>query len=159
MILDKFESSTQEVMQAMFNLAEIQPGEKHIDLGSGDGRFVVEALKRGAESIGYEIDEELAKSSSEMHGITIINKDCFEADVSEADVITCAFSKLPETRALMDKLRQEMKPGARFVKRSFTDHVWKPVPNNSLNTYQKETFQQEKVLRVDGQIICLYIKE
>lgn len=163
MKLDKFEPSQSEVVKAMFDLSEIKAGEKHIELGSGNGQFVVEAIKRGAESIGYEIVKKLADESIKKHGINVINKDCFEVDVSQADVITCWFTLLPETRLLMDKLHNEMKTGARLVKEGFTshgftNHDWKPVENTSLTTYTKEIFQGQKILRVKGEIVCLYIK-
>ncbi len=44
MKLDKFEPSTPEIVKAMFDIANIKPGEKHIELGSGDGKLVAEAL-------------------------------------------------------------------------------------------------------------------
>jgi hypothetical protein len=81
---------------------------------------------------------------------------CFNADVSQADVITCWFSILPGTKYLMDKLYKEMKPGAKFIKCSFTDHIWKP--DYITSKLQKETFQNNNVWRVEGQLVCLYIK-
>src|SRR3990172_629075 len=124
-MLDKFEPSTPEIVEAMFDLSEIKSGEKHIELGSGDGRYVVEGIKRGAESVGYEIDIGLAMDSKKL-GINIINKDCFEADITQADVITCWFTKLPETKLLMDKIHKEMKKNARLVKGGRNDYNWQP---------------------------------
>ncbi len=142
MKLDKFEPSTPEIVKAMFDIANIKSGERHIELGSGDGRFVVEALKRGAKSIGYEINKELERKSKKEYGINVINKDCFKADISQADVITCWFTKLPETQLLMDKLYKEMKNGARLAKRGRNDYLWQP----------------KKIIKVGRQYICLYIK-
>lgn len=157
MKLDNFEPASLEMMRAMFDLADLKAGEKHIELGSGDGRFVVEALKRGAKSVGYEIDRKLARNSIREHGINVVNENCFEADVSQADVITCWFTLLPETRLLMDKLHKEMKKGARLVKGGYTYHNWKPEP---VGTHpQKEIYQSENILRVDDEIICLYLKK
>ncbi len=141
MNLDKFERSTSEIVKAMFDLAEIKPGEKHIELGSGDGRFIQEAIKRGAISIGYETDIKLTLESRKK-GLKVINKDCFKANVSKADVITFWFTLLPETQLLMDKLLKEMKKGARLVKRGRNDYSWQP----------------KKTIKVGRQYICLYIK-
>jgi predicted RNA methylase len=157
MRLDNFEALNKESMFAMFDMANLQPGEKHVDLGCGEGQFMMEAIKRGATSIGYEIDPALARVAVK-NKLNVITGDCFDADVSQADVVTCWFTKLPETQLLMDKLYAEMKPGARFVKCGFTPHQWKPVDRPELTTYTKEDFQLEKVLRVGGEIVCLYIK-
>lgn len=113
--LDNFKPLPLEAVKALFDLAEVKKGEKHIDLGSGDGRMVLEGLKRGADSIGYEKDCELVKKSIEEHKINVICKDIFEVDVSDADLITCWFSKKLATYILADKLHKEMKKGARFV--------------------------------------------
>lgn len=156
MMLDKFEPLSPIVRDAMLDLARIRPGDKHIDLGSGNGQFVVEATKRGAESIGYEIDPVLAEQSRQL-GITVITDDVFNADVSQADVVTCWFSKLPETIALMDKLHREMKVGARLVKCAYTPHEWQPVYQSGTKP-TRETFQGKNVFRVNGEIVCLYIK-
>lgn len=158
-MLDKYEASSQAIVEAMFDLANLQPGEVHIDLGSGDGRFVEEALLRGAKSTGYEINKALADESAARLGRNrIINNDCFNADVSRADVVTCYFSILPDTKLLMDKLYKEMKVGARLVKQAYTPHTWKPERDPSLPGRTKESFQNEDVMRVDGNILCLYIK-
>ncbi len=140
MRLDKFEPSSVEIMETMFNLSNLQKGEKHLDLGSGNGQFITEAIKRGADSIGYEIDKKLVEISEQKE--KVVNKDCFEADILSADVITCWFSLLPETQLLMNKLHKEMKQGARLVKQAYTEHEWKPL----------------EIKRVDGNLICLYIK-
>lgn len=140
-LLDKSEFSNLEIVNAMLDLAGLKAKEIYIDMGSGDGRMVKEAKQRGAEASGYEIDPQLAKQSQE-EGLNVFNQDCFEADVSQADVMTCWFTKLPETLSFMDKMYSEMKKGARLVMRGFTPHDWRPTI----------------VKIVDGQKLCLFIK-
>ncbi len=139
--LDKFEPIDKETMLKMFEWAQLKPNEHFIDLGSGNGQFVLEAMRRGAISVGYEIDEILVDKSKKL-GFNIVHKDCFEADVSQVDVIMCWFTKLPETQYLMDKLYNEMKVGARLIKAGKTEHKWKPVKiemihRNWINLYIK----------------------
>lgn len=103
-----------EVVMAMLDLSALKRGETHLELGAGDGKFVVEASKRGAKSTGYEIDAVLAKKAQDA-GINVVLADCFNVDVSRADVVTFWFTVEPGTSLLMAKLRNEMKRGARLV--------------------------------------------
>ena len=60
------------IVEAMLELAAVKPGERLIDLGSGDGRIVLAAARRGAEAIGVEIDAELverARRRAELEGL------------------------------------------------------------------------------------------
>lgn len=57
--------TTRYRVDAMMELAEIKPGELAADLGSGDGRILVELAKRGAKACGYELDEKLIQQSQE----------------------------------------------------------------------------------------------
>ncbi len=142
MKLDNFKPTDANVMRAMFDLAEIQSGEKHVDMGSGDGRFVVEATRRRAKSIGYEIDEEIAEKSRRSCKINIFTEDCFDVDVSDIDIVTHYFTALPGIKFFMDKLHKEMKNGSRIVCHGYIIHDWKP----------------EKIIVVDRQKLCLYRK-
>lgn len=142
-LLDRFIPASDEMVNAVFDMVELNPDMKHVELGSGDGRFVFEAEKRGLESVGYEIDSELAEHSRIEHGITVITDDCFNADVSQADIITCWFTKLPETEYLMEKLRSEMKVGSVLIKGGRNDYNWEP----------------ESIIQSGRNTICLYRKE
>ena len=57
--LDKFVSAPDELVSSMFDLADIKSGDMHIDLGSGNGKMMVEAINRGAISVGYETNKTL----------------------------------------------------------------------------------------------------
>lgn len=155
-MLDKFEPTSQAVIDAMFSLGGMRRNIKHIDLGSGDGQIVAAAKALGANSWGVEIDPILAEQSRIQHGITVITEDCFNADVSTADVITCWFSLLPGTDLLLEKLKSEMKKGAILIKEAYTPSSWNPIDLPS--SFTKEVFQGKDVFRVDGQILCVYKK-
>lgn len=130
MLQDPFVSLELEVVEAMLDLAELKPGERHVELGAGDGRFVEAAVRRGALSIGYEIDPDLAADCRER-GLNVVCGDMFKADVSRADVVTFwLIFRVPE---LLDKLRAEMAPGSRIVLLAdqwtgdgIPDHEWLP---------------------------------
>src|SRR5919108_607435 len=85
----------QSLVEKMLDLAEIKPGELHMDLGSGDGRTVITAAKRGATAVGIEYNPdmvELSKRNAAAAGVTaratFIKADLFETDLSKAQVIT-----------------------------------------------------------------------
>ncbi|MFC1693565.1 class I SAM-dependent methyltransferase, partial [Candidatus Latescibacterota bacterium] len=85
----------QELMEKMLDLAEVTPDDYVIDLGSGDGRTVIAAAKRGAQALGIEYNPkmvELSKQNAEAEGVSeranFIEADLFETDFSEATVIT-----------------------------------------------------------------------
>lgn len=114
MLLDPWVPLEPEVVQAMLALSGLKAGEAHLDLGAGDGRFVLAALERGARSYGVEIDAELARKVREHYGIEIQTGDVFDADMSQLDVVTFWF-QAPGTEALVKKLVCEMKPSSRIV--------------------------------------------
>ena len=116
MFFDRYTPTDLATVEAMLQLADLKPGELHIDLGSGDGRVcAVAAEKFHARSIGYELDPELVRKSQEYIGpsVKIINADCLDADVSEADVVSFWFIK--GLMQIFVKLKKEMKPGSRIV--------------------------------------------
>lgn len=156
MKLDNFEPIKTEVLEAILSIGGIRPGVKHIDLGSGDGRIVNAAKLLGANSYGIEIDANLAQQSRDTYGITVLNEDCFDSDVSRADVITCWFTLLPETINLMEKLKREMKKGAVLIKVGYTPGVWETI--SVQKNYPTEIFQGKNIFRIAGEIICVYKK-
>lgn len=79
----------------MLDLAKVGPKDTVLDLGSGDGRILIEAAKRGAKAIGYEIDPLLVRQSRKLvhsenlsHLITIHNNNMWKANLGQATVIT-----------------------------------------------------------------------
>lgn len=121
------------VVQRMIELANLRPGEKLFDLGSGDGRIVIMAAERfRADATGVELDAKLhAESSEEIRkrklGKTarIIRGDLFQQDYSSADVLTVYL--LPSSNEkIRPALEKQLKSGARIVAHDFEFAGWKP---------------------------------
>jgi protein-L-isoaspartate O-methyltransferase len=117
-------------VETMVQLANIKPGEKAVDLGSGDGRIVLAFAKTGIETHGYEIDEELRKLSEQnIKGLNIPNviihdKDFWEEDLSQYDII-CIYPMPTIMGRLERKLQEELKPGSRVLLNYFPFKHWK----------------------------------
>jgi len=114
-----------EVIDKMFELADIRPGEIVYDLGCGDGRIPVQASKRfGVRSWGFDINparvreslENVAKNKVE-HLVTIKEADIFQLDISKADVITLYL--LPRLNVKLIPQLDKLKPGCRIVSHDF----------------------------------------
>ena len=110
----------------MLDLAQTKPDEIVYDLGCGDGRVLVTAaLRYHARAIGIELDPlrwmwcQVLITVLGLRGkVKVRLGDLFQADISQADVVTCYL--LPDTnKQLQDKLLQELKPGARVVSNTF----------------------------------------
>jgi len=118
------------VVGAMLDLAALRAGERLIDLGSGDGRIVIEAARRGAIAHGVEIDPRLvalSRDAAARAGIsaraTFAAQDLFETDVSAADVVTLYL--LPDVNArLAPRLMATLRPGARIVSHDYGLGDW-----------------------------------
>jgi SAM-dependent methyltransferase len=120
------------VVDAMLDIAMLRPGEKLVDLGSGDGRIVLAAARRGAEATGVEIDAELvdrARRRAELESLQARARfsrgDLFEAVIRDADVVTIYLLTSINQR-LRPKLLNELKPGARVVSHAFDMGDWRP---------------------------------
>ena len=118
----------QTLVDKMLDMAKVTAQDYVIDLGSGDGRTVITAAKRGARAHGIEYNPDmvtLAKRNAAKEGAynaTFEKADIFESDFSKATVITLFL--LPElNRRLRPKLL-EMKPGTRIVSNSFDMGEW-----------------------------------
>lgn len=127
-----FVTSPMAVVTAMLDLAALRPGERLIDLGSGDGRIVLEAARRGAIAEGVEIDAELverARRRAELESLQprarFSRGDLFQATFREADVVTLYLLTSVNQR-LRPKLLTELKPGARVVSHAFDMGDWMP---------------------------------
>ena len=122
------------VVDAMLDAARVTADDVVYDLGSGDGRIVIEAARRfGARGVGVELDEALntqARNRAAKAGVadkvTFVKADFFKVDLSEASVVTLFLSPNINAR-LQSKLRRELKPGARIVSHRFPmPPDWKP---------------------------------
>jgi precorrin-6B methylase 2 len=119
----------QAVVDKMLDMAKVTPQDFVIDLGSGDGRTVITAAKRGARALGVEYNPkmvELSKRNAEQAGVsgraTFVKADLFETDFSQASVITMFL--LPEINLKLRPKILKLKPGTRVVSNTFTMGEW-----------------------------------
>lgn len=119
----------QALVDKMLDMAKVTPGDFLIDLGSGDGRTVITAAKRGVRAMGIEYNPDmitLSQRNAQKEGVgdkaTFVKADLFESDFSKATVITMF---------LLDRINLELrpkilglKPGTRIVSNTFTMGDW-----------------------------------
>jgi SAM-dependent methyltransferase len=120
-----------EIVERMLRMAEVGRGDYVIDLGSGDGRIVIEAAKRGARGLGVDLDPELVKLATQnarAAGVAdraqFMVKDIFETDLSAASVV--AFYLLPDFNAKLLPALLKLKPGTRIVSHDGGIGDWPP---------------------------------
>lgn len=119
----------QEVVDKMLDMAKVTKNDFVMDLGSGDGRTVITAAKRGARAMGVEYNPEmveLSKKNAAEAGVgdraTFIQADLFETDLSKADVITMFL--LPSINLKLRPKILDLKPGTRIASNTFTMEDW-----------------------------------
>jgi SAM-dependent methyltransferase len=120
-----------EIVERMLRMGEVGKGDYVIDLGSGDGRIVIEAAKRGARGLGVDIDPALVAAAHEnairagvQEKARFAVRDIFETDLSPASVVTMYL--LPEfNRKLLPRLLA-LKPGTRIVSHDGEIGDWPP---------------------------------
>lgn len=143
----RYEPSPPEVVTAMLKLAGVQKGDLLYDLGCGDGRIVVAAVRDfGARGVCIDIDPQRIKEAREnarkngvQNRIRFRNEDLFKADFRDADVVTLYL--LPHLNLkLRPRLWAELRPGTRIVSHSHDMGDWKP----------------EKEVQVEGQTIYFW---
>ncbi|MGH7928780.1 MAG: SAM-dependent methyltransferase [Candidatus Binatia bacterium] len=121
----------QALVDKMLDMAQLTPKDYLIDLGSGDGRTVITAAKRGSKALGIEYNPdmvELSKRAAAKEGVSdkasFTKADLFESDFSQAQVITMFL--LPSINAKLRPKILDLKPGTRIVSNSFDMGEWKP---------------------------------
>jgi len=119
----------QELVDKMLDMAKVTPQDYLMDLGSGDGRTVITAAKRGLRAMGIEYNPEmvdLSKRNAESAGVggkaTFAKADLFETDFSQATVITMFL--LPSINLKLRPKILDMKPGTRVVANTFDMEEW-----------------------------------
>jgi precorrin-6B methylase 2 len=119
----------QALVDRMLDMAKVTPEDYLIDLGSGDGRTVITAAKRGVRALGIEYNPEmveLAKTAAAAAGVsdkaTFVKADLFESEFSKATVITMFL--LPSINLKLRPTLLDLKPGTRIVSNSFTMEDW-----------------------------------
>ena len=117
------------LVNKMLDMAKVTPADYLMDLGSGDGRTVITAAKRGLKAQGIEYNPDMVKLSQDnaaKAGVsdkaTFTKADIFQTDFSQATVITLFL--LPELNLRLRPKLLDMKPGTRVVSNSFTMGDW-----------------------------------
>jgi 16S rRNA A1518/A1519 N6-dimethyltransferase RsmA/KsgA/DIM1 with predicted DNA glycosylase/AP lyase activity len=115
----------QSLVDKMLDMAKVTKRDYVMDLGSGDGRTVITAAKRGATAVGVEYNPDmvaLSKRNADKEGVAkkarFMKADLFETDFSKATVITMFL--LPDINLKLRPKILDLKPGTRIVSNSFT---------------------------------------
>jgi SAM-dependent methyltransferase len=123
--------SPQTLVEQMLDIAKVTPQDYVIDLGSGDGRTVITAAKRGATALGIEYNPDMvalsqrnAKEAGVTAKATFVKADLFETDFSKATVLTMFL--LPDINVRLRPKILDLKPGTRVVSNTFTMDDWQP---------------------------------
>ena len=134
----------QSLVDKMLDIAKVTPADYVIDLGSGDGRTVITAAKRGARALGIEYNPDmvaLSQRNAAKEGMgekaMFMKADLFETDFSQATVITMFL--LPDINLKLRPKILNLKPGTRIVSNSFTMGEWQH--DRSVNATESEGCQ------------------
>lgn len=119
----------ESLIEAMLDVAGVTPRDYVIDLGSGDGRIVIAAAKRGARAVGFEFNPDmvdLSRRNAEEEGVSdkasFVNADLFTSDFRQATVITMYL--LPQLNLKLRPIILDLKPGTRIVSHAFDMGDW-----------------------------------
>jgi hypothetical protein len=128
------------LVERMLDMARVTPQDYLVDLGSGDGRTVIAAARRGVKALGIEYNADmvtLSRSNAERAGMgeraRFVSGDVFATDFSQASVVTMYLLS-----SLNVKLRPtllNMKPGTRVVSHAFNMGDWTPDETATVNGY------------------------
>jgi cyclopropane fatty-acyl-phospholipid synthase-like methyltransferase len=128
----------------MLRLAKLMPGERLVDIGSGDGRLVIEAARKGAKAYGFEVNPILVWwsrrniSTAHMNAAAKISwKNFWHQNFSDFDVVT-VYGISHIMGLLEKKLLRELRPGARVVSNTFQFPTWVGKREGGVYVYVKE---------------------
>ncbi len=121
------------IVDKMLKLGELKAGETVFDLGSGDGRIVIDAARKyKAHAIGVELDDSLYQQSMNRiktlglsNTARIIHGDLLQQDYSSADLLTVYLLPVA-TDMVTPILEKQLRKGARIVAHDFQFAAWKP---------------------------------
>jgi precorrin-6B methylase 2 len=127
-----------ELVEKMLDMAQVTPQDFVMDLGSGDGRNVIGAAKRGARALGVEYNPEmvaLSRRNAQAAGVgdkaTFVEGDMFTADFSQASVL--ALFLLPSNMLQLRSKFLDLKPGSRIVANQFGIEGWNPDQTETIS--------------------------
>ena len=117
------------LVEKMLDMAKVTPNDYVMDLGSGDGRNIIAAAKRGARALGVEYNPkmvDLSKRTAAIEGVAdkakFVEGDMFEADISQATVL--ALFLLPDNLRKLTAKFLDLRPGTRIVANTFGIEGW-----------------------------------
>jgi hypothetical protein len=120
-----------DLVEKMLDMARVTAQDYVIDLGSGDGRNIIAAARRGARAVGVEYDSNLvhvsrkaAQAAGVSHLATFVEHDMFEYDISRATVL--ALFLLPDNLQRLKPKFEQLKPGTRIVTNGYQITGWEP---------------------------------
>lgn len=120
------------LVEKMLDMAAVTPQDYVVDLGSGDGRNVIAAARRGARALGVEYDAGLVQISrrrAAAEGVgdraRFVEGDMYEADISQATVL--ALFLLPDNLMRLKPKFERLRPGTRIVTNGYQIAGWEPA--------------------------------
>jgi hypothetical protein len=120
------------LVEKMLDMAAVTAKDYVMDLGSGDGRNIIAAAKRGARALGVEYDPKLVEFSrrrAAAEGVadraSFVQGDMFEADISQATVL--ALFLLPGNLEQLKPRFERLRPGTRIVTNGYQIAGWEPA--------------------------------
>jgi hypothetical protein len=134
----------QVVVDEMLRMAKIGPKDFLIDLGSGDGRFVITAAKKfGAQGFGVDLDSyllKIARDTAQKEGVAerarFVEENLFETDLTKATVISSYL--LPEMNLKLRPRILALKPGTRVVAHDYHMGSWYPDDQRDIAVPEKK---------------------
>jgi SAM-dependent methyltransferase len=120
-----------ELVERMLDLAKVTPQDYVMDLGSGDGRNIIGAAKRGAQALGVEYNPDMVALSTRNAAAAgvgdkarFVEGDMYQADISKANVL--ALFLLPSNMLQLRQKFLDLRPGSRIVSNTFGIEGWTP---------------------------------
>ncbi|MEK7608946.1 MAG: class I SAM-dependent methyltransferase [Patescibacteria group bacterium] len=135
--LPSYRRQKRKILEPLFELARSAPGNKFVDLGSGDGRVVMEFACRGFDSWGVEFNPALvlwSRARIKLAGLKnahIIKKNFWKIDLASFDIVY--IYQLTSVNALLaDKFKKELKPGALIISAGFFLPNFEPLTREGI---------------------------
>lgn len=135
-----FVPTPQEVVDRMLEMADVKPNDYLIDLGSGDGRIVISAVRdrNVKQALGVDLDpQRISEARENAHRAGVADRakfkqgDIFETDFSDATVLTMYLLQTVNER-LRPTILKELAPGTRIVSHAFDMGEWQPDQTDSV---------------------------
>jgi SAM-dependent methyltransferase len=134
-----YEPTPNNVVAEILDLAKIGPQDVVYDLGCGDGRIVIAAVKQGgARGVCVDIDPQRIRESKAnaaragvAERIVFLNQDLFQTDITDATVVTLFLSR-DVNRRLRSRLTRELKPGTRVISYVHDMGDWVPTETRTV---------------------------